>query len=105
MTKKRRKYRPEYKFETVMESIRGEKSKAQICRERDITESMLYRWVEQFLEKGPNLFDDHRPANETNGKEEQIAELEQMVGRLTMELGALKKSMSWLNSQRQTNER
>src|SRR5262245_13836922 len=105
MTKKRRKYTAAYKFETVMELIRGEKSKAQICRERNITASMLYRWIEDFLEKGPSLFDDHRPANEASGKEAQIAELEQMVGRLTMELGALKKSMSWLNSQRRTSER
>lgn len=105
MTKKRRKYTPDYKFETVMESLRGEKSKAQICRDRNITESLLYRWQQDFLEKGPGLFADQQQSNLLGDKEAQIADLEQMVGRLTMELEALKKSMNRLSSQRRTNGR
>lgn len=105
MTKKRRKYTADYKFETVIESLRGEKSKAQICRERNITESLLYRWQQDFLEKGPSLFADQRQTSQTGEQEAQIADLEQMVGRLTMELEALKKSMNWLSIQRRTNGR
>jgi len=105
MAKKRRKYTPDYKFETVMESIRGEKSKAQICRERNITESLLYRWQQDFLEKGPSLFADQRQSSRESDQVEQIVALEQMVGRLTMELEALKKSMSWLTSPQRTNGR
>ena len=105
MTKKRRKYTPDYKFETVMESIRGDKSKAQICRERNITESLLYRWQQDFLDKGPSLFADQGQANRERDQDEQIAALEQMVGRLTMELEALKNSMSWLSTHRRKNGR
>ena len=104
MTKKRRNYTAEFKFDTVMEAVRGEKSKAQICRDRDITESLLYRWQQEFVEKAPRLFaESGSTASQDREKEEQIAELERMVGRLTMELDVLKKSTSWLRSQRRRN--
>ena len=104
MTKKRRNYTAEFKFDTVMEAVRGEKSKAQICRDRDITESLLYRWQQEFLEKAPTLFaESNSTVTADREKEEQVAELERMVGRLTMELDVLKKSTSWLRSQRRRN--
>ena len=103
MSKKRRKYTPEFKFEAVMASLQGEKSKAQICRERNITESLLYRWQQEFLEKAPSLFADGRQSSQDGEKEAQIADLERLVGRLTMELEVLKKSASWLRSQRRKN--
>ena len=40
MSKKRRTYSAEFKLETVMEGLRGEKPIAQICRDRDITDSL-----------------------------------------------------------------
>jgi hypothetical protein len=42
MAQKRRKFTAQFKFETVMEVLRGEKSVAQLCRERDITETLYY---------------------------------------------------------------
>ena len=41
--KKRRKFSKDFKLDTVMEGLRGEKSIAQICRERDITDSLYYK--------------------------------------------------------------
>jgi len=40
MGKERRKFSAEFKLDTVLEGIRGEKSIAEICRERDITDSL-----------------------------------------------------------------
>jgi transposase-like protein len=37
----RRTYTAQFKFETVLEVLRGEKSVAQICRERGINDSLL----------------------------------------------------------------
>jgi transposase-like protein len=51
--RKRRTFTPEFKFETVLETLHGEKSAAQICRERDISESLLSRWKQDFLSQGP----------------------------------------------------
>lgn len=43
MAQKRRKFTAQFKFETVMKVLRGEKSVAQSCRERDITEALYYK--------------------------------------------------------------
>ena len=63
MRKKRKQYAPEFKLETVLEGLRSEKSISQICRERDITESLYYKWRDAFMEQAPNIFvDQRRPA-------------------------------------------
>lgn len=99
MSKKRRQFTAQFKFESVMEVLRGEKSIAQICRERDITESLLYKWRDAFLERAPEVFEDQR-SNRASDGEVRIAELERMVGRLTMENAILKKASSWLEASR-----
>jgi transposase-like protein len=102
MTRKQRKYTPEFKLETVLEGIRGEKSIAQLCRDRDIKDSLYYKWRQEFVERAPQLFADQRQKVD-DGKDEQIAELERMVGRLTMENEILKKGSAILTSMRRQN--
>src|SRR5215212_135065 len=46
-TRKYRKFTPQQKLELVMASWRGERSIAELCREHDISESLLRRWREQ----------------------------------------------------------
>jgi len=95
--RKRRTFTPESKFETVLEVVRGEKSAAQICREREISETLLSRWKQDFLSKGPELFE-----SQANGKaselELRIAELERLAGRQALELEILKKAGALLGS-------
>lgn len=105
--KQRRTYSPRFKFETVMEMLRGEKPITQVCRERDLAESLVHKWRSEFLERAPGLFEDKRGMSTGAGIDaaaERIAELERMVGRLTMENEVLKKGSSWLAS-RKTNGR
>jgi len=78
-----------------MESLRGKKSIAQICRERNITDTLCYKWRDICLEHAEELFEDrHENKNEEN--EDRIAELERMVGRLTIQNDIPKKANSWL---------
>jgi transposase-like protein len=94
---KRRMFSPEFKFEAVLEMVRGEKTIAQICRERDITESLLYKWRDAFFERAPSLFADQRSTS-YDPQAERIAELERLVGRQAMEIEVLKKARSLLTS-------
>lgn len=103
MSGKRRKLSGQVKFEAVIEVLRGEKSVAQICRERDITESLLYKWKNEFIAKAPSLFEDKRSVANQDETAERLAELERMVGRLTMENEILKKGESWLVQHRKKN--
>ena len=49
MGRKHRKYSAEFKVETVLEGLRGEKSIAQLCRERGIKDALYYKWRQEFL--------------------------------------------------------
>jgi transposase-like protein len=88
---KRRTFSPEFKFGAVLEMVRGEKTLAQICRERDITESLLYKWRDAFFERAPSLFADQRSTS-YDPQAERIAELERLVGRQALEIEVLKKA-------------
>ncbi|MGD8456263.1 MAG: transposase [Anaerolineales bacterium] len=93
---KRRKYSAEFKLDTVMEGIRGKKSVAQICREREIKDTLYYKWREIFLDRAAEIFEDQRNTAHQE-KEERIAKLERMVGKLALEKEILKKAKSWLD--------
>ncbi len=101
--RKRRTFSTEFKFETVIEALRGEKSAAQICRERDINENLLSRWKQAFLEHGSEIFE--RSDKRRDETEQRIAQLEQLVGRQTLEIEILKKAGSLLGSDWRGNGR
>ena len=85
---KRRTFTPEFKAQVILEELTGIKDKADICREYQLRPQVLFRWREEFLERAPEIF----ATTPSRGDEQkQIAELEQMVGRLTMELEVVKK--------------
>lgn len=98
MTKKqRRTYDADFKLDTVMEGIRGEKSIAQICRDRGIKDSLYYKWRDQFIARAAEVFEDQR-GSKNQDQEDRIAELERMIGKLAIENDILKKAKSWLDS-------
>jgi transposase-like protein len=102
--KPRRTFNAEFKLDTVMEGLRGDKSVSTVCRERDITETLYYKWKQTFVERASDIFEDKRQAN-GDSKDGRIAELERMVGRLTMEVEILKKAKSWLDTQSKSHAR
>jgi len=93
MTKKRRQYSAQFKVDAVMELLTGAKSTAEVCRERKITDTLLYRWKNELLERLPLVFE--RGQSENNEAKQQIADLERMVGRLALENEILKNAASW----------
>ena len=101
---KRRTFSPELKVEAVLELLRGEKSVAQICRERAISESLLYKWRDAFFERAPSIFADQRSST-NDPQAEHIAELERLVGRQAMEIEVLKKARSLLGAAPRKNGR
>ena len=95
MGKKHRTFTSDFKFQVVMEVLTGEKQPCEICREHQIAEPVLYRWRKEFLEKGVQIFDRRKQAQSDDGR---IAELERVIGKLTLELSAVKKVSNWLDS-------
>jgi transposase len=103
---KRRTFNAEFKFETVLESLKGEKSAAQICREREINENLLSRWKGEFVQQGAEVF---RRGEQSNAATEElstrIAQQERMVGKLTMQLEISKKASGIWESDSRKNGR
>jgi transposase len=96
MGKTRRSFSPNFKFQVVMDYLTGRKRRVEILREHQLSDSTLERWCKQFHEQGPRMFDtDER---EHSADAERIAELERVIGRLTVELEASKKASRWLKS-------
>lgn len=85
---KRRKFSAEFKAKVVLELISGEKGLMQASREYEIKDSVLSRWKQEFLERAPQVF---AQVQASDPKEEQIFELERMVGRMAVQLDMAKK--------------
>lgn len=92
MAKRRRTFSPQFKVDAVMELLTGAKTTGQICRERAITDKLLYRWKSELLERLPGVFEGR---GTDPAAEQRIAELERMVGRLALENEVLKNAESW----------
>ena len=92
---KRRTFTPDFKARVVLEELTGVKDKAEICREYQLRPQVFSRWREEFVERAPEIFATEPSRGD---EQERIAELERMVGRLTMELATAKKASNILTS-------
>jgi transposase len=98
----RRKFTSDFKARVVLEMLTEQKSAAQVSREYGIKDSVLSRWKQEFIERSPQLFEQGAASDD---RDQRIAELERMVGRLAMELEMAKKVSRYLNSSRNESGR
>jgi transposase len=85
-TRKYRKFSAQQKTELVLASLRGSKTIAQLCREHDISESLLRKWREQFLAAGAERLHGRQERTEADELRRQVSRLERALGRKTMEV-------------------
>lgn len=88
MPRKRRNFDAEFKTRVVLELLTGKKSLAEASREYNLKDTVLSRWKQEFLSKASQVFEQPQDLQE---KEARIAELERMVGKLTMKVELQKK--------------
>ena len=93
--RKRRNFTPEFKAQVVLEALSGESSQAEVCRRHNLSEDQLSKWKQQVVENVASLF----TSTDKHSKEatERIAELERLVGRLTLSLEIQKKASTLLS--------
>lgn len=87
---KRRRYSAQFKAQVVLEIISGAKSQAEIARQHGIKPDLIARWRRHFVENAPRLFE--QASNHDGEAEARLAELEQALGRKTLELEVAKKA-------------
>lgn len=100
---KRRVFTPEFKARVVLEIISGEKTLFEASRSYGLQDHLLSRWKTEFLERAPQLFGDN--TLEEHSAQRRIAELERLVGKLTLELDTAKKVFGYSSSRWNENER
>jgi transposase len=86
----------------VLDLVSGVHSTAELCRQHQLTPQVLARWKIEFLERAPLVFEHDQ---KRSAEQERIAELERLVGRLTMELDIAKKVSGVLSSPLSRNGR
>jgi transposase len=84
--RKYRKFTAKQKVELVLASFRGDRSVAEICREHDLSETLLRRWRDQMIEAGAERFTDGQDRSLAAEQRRRIAELERALGKKTYEL-------------------
>jgi transposase-like protein len=93
MTKKHRTFSPEFKAQAVLAVLSGGKTAAEICREHQIKPDLFSKWKAAFLANAAKVFERETTVDPQQAR---IAELERMVGRLTLELEVAKKASTLL---------
>ncbi len=99
---KRRKFTPEFKSQIVLQLLSGERHMAELCREHQLTSQTINNWKQQLVAAAPQAFEQN---SDTSAEQERIAELERMIGKLTMELEIAKKASHWLGGMQERNGR
>jgi transposase-like protein len=90
MSKKRRRYSPEYKFQVALEAAKDTKTLAEIASETGVHPNQISQWKRQLLQDGAHVFDSNG-ARRQRESEKLEAELYEQIGRLQMEMEWLKK--------------
>ena len=92
--RKQRTFTPEFKAKVVLEALTRKSSEAEVCRRHNLSEEQLSTWKRQLLENAASLFGSRdKLSRETT---ERIAELEQLVGRLTVAVDIHERALTLL---------
>jgi transposase-like protein len=91
--RKRRTFTPQFKAQVVLAVLTGAQTQAEVCRQHGLKPELVALWKKSFLERVPALF----AGEDRNGQDAaRVAELERLVGRLTLELEVAKKASALL---------
>jgi transposase len=89
MASKQRNYSSEFKAKVVLEVVSGQRTVSEASRAHKVHSSVINRWRNEFLQQAHQAFGGTGMGEDSAAK---IAELERMIGQLTMELSVAKKA-------------
>lgn len=91
----RRNHDSAFKAKVAVESIKGEKTMAQLSSQYGVHVNQIRQWRKQLLQELPRIFTDRRERAERE-REELESELYKQIGKLKVELEWLKKKSQLL---------
>lgn len=96
MSLKRRQFTREFKL-MVIRDVEAGKSQAEIARQYQINHSTIRQWVSRYGRNPGTLLDPDKSSTKETAR---MAEMERLVGRLSLENDILKKALQRLEAQR-----
>jgi putative transposase len=93
LSRRRRNHTREFKLQCCRQAATGEKRPAQICREHNLSESVLLKWRKEYDARGEAAFSEKQLSG-NEALEARVAELERFCGKLALENEILKKGLS-----------
>ena len=94
---KRRRFTAKFKAEVVREALLGDSSQAELCRRHNLSENQVSTWKRQYLEHAETFFESATTEKQSSESADRIAQLEQLVGRLTLAMEIQKKALTLLD--------
>jgi transposase len=88
----RRQYSAEFKAKIVLQALTGEKNGSELCRTHKLNPNLLSRWRKEFIDQAASVFET---GTSNSGTQDQVAELERLVGQLTVQLEMAKKASTY----------
>ena len=99
---KHRTFTPDFKARVVLEVLSGRRSAAEVCRQHELKPQLLSLWKSELVNNAGKVFQHDEQRDHSQAR---IAELEQLVGRLTLELEVAKKASGLLSAASHRNGR
>lgn len=90
MTKPPKQRTAEFKLKLVLESLKGDKTIAQLSAEHQLHPKQIQRWRNQFLEEGEKIFTDKRLQKQSDPDKEKLLHI---IDQLTVELEFVRKKL------------
>jgi transposase len=96
MSRERRKFSRDFKIK-VVQAYESGVSAVELSRQFEIHPNVIYGWSREYR-KDPIKAFQRDPDDTIQGQDQRIAELERMIGRLSLENDFLKKALSHAKS-------
>jgi len=92
MSKKRKRYSPEFKAKVALAALKDEMTTAELAARFGVHPTMIAAWKRSLLEGAADIFDKGQKSRKQS--EEQIDELYRQIGKLQVERDFLSRKLS-----------
>lgn len=92
MSTQHRTFTRDFKIK-IVEAYQSGTSAAELSRQFDVHPNLIYTWTREYRADPAHAFDSQRSADVSKADEQRIAELERLVGRQSLEIDFLKKTL------------
>jgi len=93
VSRPKRSFDREFKLQVIRQLLGGEKRLAQLCREHQLSATLIRRWKEQYEQQGETAWPEFGSLVVAPNAEQRIQDLEAALGRAHLENELLRRAL------------